>query len=61
MDFTAFRYITEIPDVIDNETWYALAVMSYNLGLTFFWFVICTWITDKLFICFRSLYRKGSN
>ena len=59
MDLTVFKYITEIPEVIDNETWYVLAVNAYNLGLCFFWTYLAIWITDKLFICFRSIHSRG--
>lgn len=59
MDLIVFQYITEIPDVITNEDWYTLAVTSYNLGLTFFWFFIAVHITDKLFICFNRMYHRG--
>lgn len=57
MDLTVFQYITEIPKVIDNQTWYTLAVMGYNLGLTFFWTFLALWILDDLFKAFSKYYK----
>lgn len=57
MDLTVFQYITEIPEVIDNQTWYTLAVMGYNLGLTFFWTFLVLWLLDDLFKAFSKIYK----
>lgn len=59
MDLTTFQYITVIPDSITNADWYALACRSFNLGLTFFWFVLLIWILDLLFTCLSKFYKKG--
>ena len=59
MDLTTFQYITTLPDVITNQDWYMLACMSFNLGLTFFWFVLLIWILDLLFTCLSKFYKKG--
>lgn len=61
MDLTVFEYITEIPDLITNELWYELAVKSYNLGLTFFWFFILSWIFNLVFTCFNKHYKRGAS
>lgn len=61
MDFTVFQYITEIPELINDRVWYELAVRSYNLGLMCFWFLIATYLLDKLFICFSKLYTRGKD
>lgn len=60
MDLTVFEYIKEIPVVIDNTVWYELAVRSYNLGLTLFWFIILIWIFDLLFKNLSRLYKGGA-
>lgn len=59
MDLTVFQYITSLPDIITNETWYELAVRSYNLGLTCMWFLVASFIFDIVFKCIGKLYRKG--
>ncbi len=59
MDLTTFQYITSIPEVITNRDWYFLACLSFNLGLTFFWFVLLIWILDLLFTCLSKFYKKG--
>lgn len=61
MDYTTFQYITSIPDTITNQDWFNLAVLSYNLGLTCFWFLITTYLFDKLFVCFGKFYKKGAD
>lgn len=59
MDLTTFQYITNLTENVSNADWYALACRSYNLGLTFFWFMICIWILDILFTTLSKFYRKG--
>lgn len=59
MDLTIFEYILDVPAEITNELWFELAVRSYNLGLTFFWFMILRYVTDKIFIALNKSYHKG--
>lgn len=59
MDFTTFDYITVIPDVITQADWYTLAIRSYNLGLTLFWFIIGMWLLDTIFKMFAKMHSKG--
>lgn len=59
MDLTVFQYITTIPDVINNEIWFELAVRAYNLGLTAVWLILLIWILDVVFTCFSKLYKRG--
>lgn len=59
MDLTSFRFITELPEVINNEVWYELAVRAYNLGLTFVWFTIFYFAFDVIFTSFSKLYKRG--
>lgn len=59
MDLTVFQYITELPVEITNEIWFELALRSYNLGLTLFWFTILKYVTDKIFVACGKWYHRG--
>lgn len=58
-DFTTFRYITEMPEIIDADAWFELALRAYNMGLTLFWFIICAWSLDLIFTAFGKMHSKG--
>ena len=61
MDLTTFTYITSLPEVIDNATWYALACRAFNLGLTAVWILLLYFVIDTIFnVLARAYsYSKG--
>lgn len=59
MELTVFKYITEVPAIIDAQFWAEFSIRCYNLGLTAMWFLLFWFIYDTFFTIFSKFYKRG--